>query len=206
MSIEGWTEAQLADFIQQKIQDDRKNAIKELPQLPSRPEEIEPKHDDLLIFRGQKWIPYTMPAARVWCSTTQSVGPGAAIAVTFDTERFDTEVQAPGLWEPTTFPQRLTAFQAGVYLVVGRVRAEIGATGLKVQIRKTDRVATQTIVDEERLTNAGGGTQHWGLVTAIIQLQSTEYVELMVGHDALASVVIETEADRTPIFSMTRIA
>lgn len=204
-----WTEAQLADFVRREIE---KREINQLPQLPSKkPNEVEPRHDDLLIFKGDKWVPYTMPAVRVWRSTPLNVGAGAAIAVTFNTERFDTERQAPGMWEGVGFSNRLTAYQPGVYLVVARLRFNIQASGLKAWIRKTDAAGTQTIVDEEAPhTHAGftgGETElHWALLVTLIQLAKNEYVEVLVGHDALATVTVESEADKTPIFSMTRIA
>lgn len=177
-----------------------------LPRFPAPPNALEPSNDDLLIFQGDKWIPYTMPAVRVWRSTAQTLGISAPVAIVWDTQRFDTERQAPGMWDPGANTSRLTAFQAGVYLVIGRVRFSGTASGLRLQLFKTDSKGTQTKIEEEFALDASGATDEWAEVVTIIQLARTEYVELFAGHDALASIDVESESDVTPIFMMTRIA
>lgn len=205
MSIETWTEAQLAQFIQNEVSKQTRSF--ELPRFPAAvPNALEPKNDDLLIFQGDRWIPYTMPAVRVWRSTSQTLGISAPVAIVWDTERFDTEKQAPGMWNPGANTSRLTAYQAGVYLVIGRVRFSGTAAGLRLQLFKTDAKGTQTKVDEEFALDASGATDEWAEVVTLVQLASGEYMELFAGHDALANIDVESESDVTPTFMMTRIA
>lgn len=198
MSVADWSEERLRLYIQEII--DRAVPPPELPQPPV------PYVDDLLKSNGVRWQAFTVPAVRVWRATTQSIGPGAGADISFSTEIFDTESEPTGMWDLNNNPTRLTAMQQGVYIVVARLRFSDGATGLRAYIQKTDVTGANTIVEESNAYTGGGGTDFWVLLVTLIDLARNEYVVVHAMHDALATVDVETQADRTPIFSMAWVA
>ena len=114
-------------------------------------------------------------------STSQSIPPNVATAITFDGETFDTD----SLHDNVTNNTRLTASISGKWLVIGNVEVVAGGLSGDVKIVKNGG----NIYAATSLPLRQNGNQKANL-SAIVDLNAGDYVELIVIHSGLSSVPI----------------
>lgn len=139
-----------------------------------------------------------VPAARVFNSGNISINDTTSTALTFDSERFDTDT----IHSTSSNTERLTANTAGKYIITGNVRwASNAAGGRNLSINLNGGAAIGRA--------APGATGATGIiimnVTAIYDLAATEYVELVVEQSSGGALNIDAASDYSPEFMMARI-
>ena len=134
----------------------------------ARKDHVHPKHH--VQAHGASDHSGTIPTVRVYNTGAQTIEDGTSEALTFNSERFDTD----GMHSTLSNTTRLTATTAGIYQITGMVRTP-GAGRRFLWIRK------------DGSTNIG--LQEWDegsltvmQVASLYELAATEYVELMIGN------------------------
>jgi hypothetical protein len=154
----------------------------------------------------------TMPAARVYRSTTQAITTATETAISFDTERFDQAFGSTnvGQWSVSPNPTRLTAsIAAGIYLVVGHLAFAASAAGT-YRIALLRHTSGATVSSIGRAISGPVNTAGNGLtVSAIWPFALNDYVELTAFQDTGAN--LNTQAGTatnafTAELAFTRIA
>lgn len=126
------------------------------------------------------------PRCSVYSTATQTLGtgPAAATAVTFTTATEDFDVGA--MHDTSTNKSRITAANAGVYLLVGYVyfnsNGSAGARQVYWRKNGTDEIGPHT--QEPGNTTIGNGLTS----TLLVTLAAGDYVELMMLQDSGANV------------------
>ena len=139
-----------------------------------------------------------MPAARVYNTANIPIASGAATAVTYTSERYDTDA----IHDIATNNSRLTCKTAGIYSIVGRIMFAANVTGT----RQLDlRLNGTTVID----TSFDGGPTVAGCflkVVAQYQLAVNDYVELVAYQSSGANLNILTAGNYSPEFEMVRVS
>lgn len=142
---------------------------------------------------------HRMPAARVYNNANISLTNSTNTALTFNTERFDTDT----IHDLVTNTGRLTCKTAGVYHIIGQVEFAPNATGLRqLQIR----VNGTTTIDGVILNQMGAGTQVIAKVDTLYQLAVNDYVELMAFQSSGGALNVTSVANTSPEFMMVRVS
>lgn len=134
--------------------------------------------------------------ARVRRSTNQTIANATMTAVSFDTERWDTDA----IWDSSQ-PTRLTCKTAGVYVITGHVRWDNNTGG-------TYRLATIRLNGTTEIARQTGVLSAYGeaSVSTVYKLAVNDYVELCVYQDSGGDRTLETQEAWSPEFAMQLIA
>ena len=132
--------------------------------------------------------------ARVFNSANISISNATTTAVTFDSERWDTDT----IHSVSVNTSRLTATTAGKYVVIGQVEWDSGTTGFRyaeIFLNGLTRLAVirQIAVDSSQQ-----------VVGTIANLAAADYVELRVHHTQGAALSLIASA-QNPDFMMQKI-
>ncbi len=138
------------------------------------------------------------PTARVYNSTSITISNNTNTALTFDTERFDTD----SIHSTTTNPGRLTATTAGKYLIVAMVEWQgntVGRRSLQIRLNGAAIIGTTLIT-------ITGGTTDRQQAMALWDMVATDYVEAMAFQDRGGGLDVNFAADYSPEFMMVWVA
>lgn len=124
----------------------------------------------------------TPVGARAHNSAALTIGTGSLTALTFDSERWD----HGGVHSTASNTGRLTCTRPGVYFIVGHVRWEANATGVrKLAVRFHDSsVPSDTYICAELDADAGADDEVGQSVATTWALEIDDYVELFVYQDS----------------------
>lgn len=135
-------------------------------------------------------------SARVYDSSNQSISDATRTALTFDSERFDTD----GIHSTVTNTSRLTCQTAGVYVISEMVAWDGNATGF----RQTGvRLNGSTLVAES--TDSPTSSQINQTICTIYKLAVSDYVELTVRQNSGGSLNVLVFGNYSPEFAMAKI-
>lgn len=134
--------------------------------------------------------------ARVRRSTNQTISNATMTAISFDTERWDTDT----IWDAGQ-PTRLTCKTAGAYLITGHVCWDNNTGG-------TYRLATIRLNGTTELARQAGVLSAYGeaSVSTIYKLAVNDYVELCVYQDSGGDRTLEAIQAWSPEFAMQLLA
>jgi hypothetical protein len=147
--------------------------------------------DDL---EGAGGSAYTQ-GARVYNNANISVADASGTALTFNSERYDTDT----IHDTVTNPERLTCKTAGKYIITGHVfwaSDNDGYRQLEILVNAT------TIAVTRNLAVTGGNAQS---ITTIYDLEVNDYVTLKVYHTAGNALNVTAAGNYSPEFAMQRI-
>lgn len=111
--------------------------------------------------------------ARVYNSLTQTLGTGAAAALTFDTELYDTA----DIWEGTDHPTRFTCRHEGYYMAGGGWAHATGGTSayrISISVLKN---GTNILASQHDVTGVNT-TYYLSVATGMIWLEAGDYLEI----------------------------
>ena len=136
------------------------------------------------------------PSARVYNDADISVANNTLVALTFNTERWDTDT----IHNTSTNTNRLTCQTAGLYHIYGTVLFAANATGqraVQIKLNGTTFIGGDMRVDAA----ASGGTR----LTAVTEysLSAADYVELVVFQDSGGALNVTSAGNYSPEFGMT---
>lgn len=137
-------------------------------------------------------------SCRVYNSANISVANNSWQALTFDTERWDTD----DIHSTTTNTERLTCATAGTYLITGHISfaANVaGNRGAGIRLGGTTYIATHLGLGGFAVNNTNI------TIVTMYQLAADEYVELMVYQNSGGALNVELKANHSPEFGMVRI-
>lgn len=137
--------------------------------------------------------------ARVYNSANISTTSGADTALTFDSERYDTDT----IHSTSSNTGRLTATTAGKYHISGTVAFAAngtGARGLGIKLNGS------TFIALVRLPAVAGGSDITALtIDTEYDLSATNYVELIAYQTSGGSLNVSAGGNYSPEFMMTKI-
>lgn len=139
------------------------------------------------------------PAVRVFHNTTQSATSGVALALAFNSERFD---QAGGVastqHDTVTNNSRLTALYAGVYQITGVVQwaASPVSASIAVRINGATTIAQSQVAADYRYMT----------VSTLYAMAINDYAELVVVQASGGALNVLSTANLSPEFMMCRVA
>lgn len=137
--------------------------------------------------------------ARVFNSAAISVPNNASTALTFDSERWDTD----NIHSTATNTSRLTAQTAGKYIITGHVRFANNVTGRRVLLITLNVAATQIGDNSTSVTANGDGDL---TVSTIYNLAVGDFVELYAYQDSGAALNVTAVGNTSPEFAMQLLA
>jgi hypothetical protein len=129
---------------------------------------------------------HNMPAARAFNSAAQTITTATVTALTFDSERYDTDT----IHDTVTNNSRLTCKHAGVYEIVGHMGWAVSAAGTFRQMKL--RVNGATVI----ATGTGSPSASHGsemAVPAQWKMAVNDYVELTVQQDSGGNLTVSGE-------------
>jgi hypothetical protein len=135
--------------------------------------------------------------ARAYHSTTQSIPNNTTTALSFNTDRYDTDT----IHDPVTNNSRLTCKTAGVYSIVANVGFASNATGA----RNVNILLNGTAVIASILSPAINGLVTRLIVSTQYPLAVNDYVEVFAFQNSGGSLNTEQTANYTPEFMMVRL-
>ena len=137
--------------------------------------------------------------ARVYNNADISVANASPVALTFNSERFDTDT----IHSTGTNTGRLTCNTAGKYLIIGTVQYDANATGERMTSIK---LGGATFLGRVRsIANTIGGSPTVHNIAIIYELAATNYVELFVYQTSGDALDVKNEQYSSPEFMMHRI-
>lgn len=141
--------------------------------------------------------------AHVYNSANISISNNSNTALTFDSERFDSDPNG-GIHSTGSNTSRLTCQTAGAYIVGGNVSWAANATGTRqLQIRKN---GTTVIAFEVRASvGAGTNTVMHVATPGPVVLAATDYVELMAYQDSGGALNALVAGDYSCEFGMVKV-
>lgn len=138
--------------------------------------------------------------ARVYNSGNISINDNTLTALTFNSERYDTDT----IHDPGTNPSRLTCKTAGKYVITGHVQWDNVSAGGRLMAIKLNNTSFIAIVSQ--LPNAfGADYTTYMSVTTVYDLALNDYVELLVQHTRGSALNVIASAAFSPEFGMQRI-
>jgi hypothetical protein len=142
------------------------------------------------------------PACRVHNSGTQNLANNTEVALTFDSERYDTDT----MHSTSSNTSRITATTAGLYLITGHVQitGDTDYISIVVSIRLGGTTAVAAIRETAPGTSAN---QKMFSIATVYKLAAGNYVELTVSQENTSAGTSTTvvSAARSPEFSATWI-
>ena len=140
---------------------------------------------------------YTGSGARVYNNADISIANATTTALTFNTERFDTETYH----STSSVTGRLVAPVTGLYLITGHIRFAANATGerrLMITLGGTTDIAYVSHSNNAAIITLM-------TVATIYQLSATNYVELRAYQSSGGSLNVEAIGNYSPEFSIVRL-
>jgi hypothetical protein len=137
----------------------------------------------------------TIPSAKAYRATAQTIPSGVVTPVAFDNESWDNN----GLHDNVTNNTRLTSTATGVYMISATVEWTANATGVRALILRMG--GTTAIARDDRLSNGAGVVTIMAIASQNV-ITAGQYVELAayqtsgVGLDIIATDIL-------PQFAMT---
>jgi hypothetical protein len=131
-------------------------------------------------------------------TSNRSIASSTALAIPFNSERYDTAA----MHDNATNNTRLTAPVTGIYAVTAQVQWALDADG----IRELSLVRNETtpLADDDALPTDLPFSQE---VTTQVRLQAGDFVEAVVQQDSGGgSLDVEADPEHSPEFSMTWLA
>lgn len=135
--------------------------------------------------------------ARVYNSANISVSNATVTALTFNSERFDTD----SIHSTASNTSRLTATTAGVYQITGHVRWASNATGSRLLYIRENGTAAISYEQIAASVNGEGIMD----VTALWKLAAGEYVELVTWQNSGGALNVEAWNYYSPEFEMAMV-
>jgi len=136
--------------------------------------------------------------ARVYNTTAISCANGAAVLLTFDSERYDTD----NIHSTATNTGRLTATTAGKYHITGEATFAANATGNRGIVLRINGV---TEIAHVRVPAAGGSDVTMLSISSTWDMAATDYVELMAYQTSGGVLSVTNLAAASPEFMMHRL-
>ena len=134
--------------------------------------------------------------ARVYNVSAISIDHDTVTALTFDTERFDTD----DIHSTSSNTGRLTCVTAGKYLITANLGFGSNATGRRFAGIRLDG-ATYIAADSKPAAN---GDTTWFSLSTIYDLTATQYVEVLVYQNSTGALNVINFGNASPEFSMIR--
>ncbi len=148
------------------------------------------------VLGGQTLFPAI--AARAYNSVNLSINNATPTALTFDSERFDTD----GIHSTASNTGRLTCVTAGKYVITGHVQFDNNATGFRtISIRLN---AGATIIAAQA-SNAVNGDSTNLSITVIYDLATNDYVQLYVYQNSGVALNVVASANFGCEFEMAMV-
>jgi len=135
--------------------------------------------------------------ARAYNSGNLTIPNGVATALTFDSERFDSDT----IHSVAVSTGRLTCQTAGVYHIMGQVRWAVDADGYRAAYIRLNGATTIASVIH---VSASAGVSNDIIVSCHYQLALNDYVELVVYHTAGGDLAVAAIGNYSPEFSMVK--
>ena len=135
--------------------------------------------------------------ARAYNSGNVTIGTASWTALTFDSERWDTDT----IHSTVANTGRLTATTAGMYLISATITWTANATGnrgIRLMLNGATQIATL------RFTTIDGANANQ-TVTTVYQLSATEYVTVEVYQDSGGDLAVVAAGNNSPEFMMQKI-
>ena len=133
--------------------------------------------------------------ARVYNSANISINDSTTTALTFDTERFDTDA----IHSTSSNMGRLTCTQAGKYMITAHVRYATNSTGTRqtaIRLNGTTNIAVDT-----RAGNTSSNICQVN-ITTIYNLAVGDYVEATAFQNSGGALNVEASSANSPEFGM----
>lgn len=146
---------------------------------------------------GDLTVGYRDVSVRVFNSAAISIANNTDTALTFDSERWDTDA----MHSTSANTGRLTVVTAGKYLVFGTLQYANSALGDRAVII---RLNGATVIARQR-TPATITKNHDFMVAAHYDLAVGDYVELMASQDSGGALDVAAEGNNSPEFGMIRM-
>ena len=137
-------------------------------------------------------------AARVHNSGNVAIANNTNTALTFDSERFDTD----SIHSTSSNTGRLTATVAGKYFITALVRWAANVTGRRTVFL---RLNGSTDIAHIAADAATGGVNTIQEVSCLYELAKGDYVEVVVNQNSGGALNVEAASNYSPEFMMSRI-
>ncbi len=147
--------------------------------------------DDLIYLHDN------LPACRVYNSANQSINNTTLTAVTFNSERFDTD----SIHSTVSSTSRLTCQTAGVYYIFGNgvwASAPGANSFMCILLNAGTTIAAQGTVNNS--------VQNQTEVSCLYKLAVSDYVEFVVFQSSGGAINLLAAANYSPEFGMARVA
>ena len=142
---------------------------------------------------------YNVPTCRVYNDANIAIPDDTATALTFNTERWDTD----GIHNTSTNTGRLTCVTAGVYHIYACVSFAANATGAR---SCTIRLNGSTTIAVSSGGNAGAADLVRIILSTEYKLTVTDYLEVTAYQNSSGALNVLVAANYSPEFGMTWIA
>lgn len=137
---------------------------------------------------------------RVYNSAAITIATATLTAVTFNSERYDTDA----IHSTTVNTNRLTCVTAGKYLISADMEFAPNATGTYRKL--AIRLNGTTIISLAAISPIASGADASHLsISTIYSLVVGDYVEMMVKQDSGGNLDVSSSPNSSPEFSMSRI-
>jgi hypothetical protein len=135
--------------------------------------------------------------ARVHNDANISVATATITALTFNTERWDTD----DIHSTVSNTSRLTCKTAGIYLVIGNMSYASNSTGTREALIRVNGV---TLMAQSRVVGVSASSAYI-VVSTILDLEIADYVELVAYQNSGGNLNIVYDPGISPEFMMQRI-
>jgi hypothetical protein len=142
------------------------------------------------------WVPRDI-GARVYNNADLSIPNSVLTALTFNTERWDTDT----IHDTSTNPERLTCKTAGKYIISANIRWDGNATeyrALNIYLNGVDQIGREVRIN----LSATALTQ---TVTTIYDLAVNDYLTVVVFQASGGALLVTASVKYSPEFMMQRI-
>lgn len=140
----------------------------------------------------------TPPSARVYHNAAQSIPNATLAALSFNSERFDTD----SIHSTSSNTSRLTCNTAGLYLITGAVAFDANAAGIR-SLRV--RLNGATYLANQQVNASGGGLDSMLTVSTLYQMAAGDYVEMVVYQNSGGSLNCQSASNYSPEFGMVKV-
>lgn len=137
-------------------------------------------------------------SVRVYHNADQTINHATFTSLAFNSERWD----SAALHSTLSNNSRLTAVQAGIYLITGSVYFANSSTSGRREVYIL--LNNTTVIANQHYTAASSGSTNM-VVTTAYQLAVGDYVELGVWQDSGGALAVSSVGNTSPEFSMTRL-
>jgi len=138
------------------------------------------------------------PNARAFHNVAQSIPNATNTVVALNSERWD----SGGVHDNVTNNSRLTATEAGVYVITGAIQFAPNATGFRgvlLRVNGSTFIASNEMLVIDGVNNMEINTQ------SIWRFNVNEYVEMLVVQNSGGALNLNSTSSFTPEFAMVRV-